>query len=697
MTPPGRRLQPLLHDLVACVAAPTQAWSQADGQVRAHGAQGYFHSDVRVLREAVLTVDGHEPEGIATSRSSAAEVRFIGLARLLGDVTPDPTVRIERVRRVAAGGVEEELRVVSTAGEVVEGAIEVAVTSDLAALALVKVGNAPQPFAPERDGAALVWRGDGVGVRLDAVDADIRTDGPVVRLRWTVRLAPRESWRGSWGVQAHDARAVAMAPADRPRWDDVVVSADDRRLPALVRTSLDDLSGLAMAPATEPAETFLAAGAPWFFTLFGRDSLWAARLLLPFGTELAASTLRVLSARQGRQVDPATAEAPGKVLHEMRRGAFSVDEGHGRGITLPPVYFGTVDATPLWVCLLHDAWRWGMPPTEVEALLPHLERALAWMTEHGDTDGDGFLEYIDEHGLGLANQGWKDSGDSVQWRSGRLAEPPVALCEVQGYAYEAAMSGAALLEAFGRPGADRWRTWAADLAERFRKAFWVETPEGRFPAIAIDGDGRPVDSLTSNIGHLLGTGLLDASEEATVVRHLTSPAMDGGFGLRTMASSMSGYAPLGYHLGTVWPHDTAIAIAGMVRAGHGAAAASLVDGLLAAGTSFDGRLPELFGGDARGDVAHPVPYPAACRPQAWSAAGGAYLVAALLGLSADVPGGRLTVSPVRPSPVGALRVEGLRIAGAPLAIRTDADGRLLAAVTDAPVQVVTARLPPNSP
>jgi len=592
------------------------------------------------------------------------------------------------VRRVSADGVQEEVRIVSTASETVRTVVEVAIAADLAALEAVKVGAVPEPAAPRSDGGALGWSDGAVTVVLDAGDAEVVVDGPRVFLRWPVSLDPRESWRGAWGVRARDEKPVVVAPRRRPSWDDVVVVADDRRLGALVRSSLDDLSGLAMAPAADPGETFLAAGAPWFFTLFGRDSLWAARLLLPFGTELAAATLRVLAGMQGTRVDPESAEAPGKVLHEIRRAAFHVEEGHGRGITLPPVYFGTVDATPLWVCLLHDAWRWGMSAAEVEALLPHAERALDWMTAFGDSDGDGFLEYVDEHGLGLANQGWKDSGDSVQWRVGGLAEPPVSLCEVQGYAYEAAVSGAALLDAFGRPGGDRWRQWAADLAERFRRAFWVESPEGRYPAIALDGDGKPVDSLTSNIGHLLSTGILDADEEATVVGHLTSPRLDGGFGLRTMATSMSGYAPLGYHLGTVWPHDTAIVVAGMVRAGHGDAAASLVDGLLAAGTSFDGRLPELFGGDARGDVRHPVPYPAACRPQAWSAAGGASLAAALLGLSADVPNRRLTVAPVVPSPAGALRVEGLRVAGSPLAVRTDADGTLLDVSTDADLQVV---------
>jgi glycogen debranching enzyme len=678
----------LLHDLVACVAAPTQAWSGDDGQVREQGVQGFFHSDVRVLSSVLLTLDGSEPESIAVTRRGAGEVRFIGLARELGDDTPDPTVRVERVRRVSADGVEEEVRVVSTASETVATVVQVSVAADLAALEAVKVGAVLEPVPPRSDGGALGWSDGAVTVELDAGDAEVVVEGPRVFLRWPLTLGPRESWSTSWRVRARDEKAVVVAPTSRPDWDDVVVEADDRRLGALVRSSLDDLTGLAMAPAAAPGETFLAAGAPWFFTLFGRDSIWAARMLLPFGTGLAASTLRVLAGMQGRRVDPANAEAPGKVLHEVRRGEFHVEEGHGRGITLPPVYFGTVDATPLWVCLLHDAWRWGMPAAEVEALLPHAERALDWMAEFGDSDGDGFLEYADEHGLGLANQGWKDSGDSVQWRVGGLAQPPVSLCEVQGYAYEAAMSGAALLDAFGRPGGDRWRAWAARLAERFRSAFWVETPDGRYPAIALDGNGKPVDSLTSNIGHLLGTGILDADEEAAVVGHLTGPELDGGFGLRTMSTAMTGYAPLGYHLGTVWPHDTAIVVGGMVRAGHGAAAASLVDGLLAAGASFDGRLPELFGGDARGEVQHPVPYPAACRPQAWSAAAGASMAGALLGLSADVPAGRLTVAPVAPSPVGALRVDGLRVAGAPLAVRTDAAGGLLDVRTDAGLEIV---------
>ena len=375
-----------------------------------------------------------------------------------------------------------------------------------------------------------------------------------------------------------------------------------------------------MARPTAPEDVFYAAGAPWYLTLFGRDSLWAARLVLPLDLTPARGTLRTLAALQGTVVDEERAEQPGKIMHELRRGAFELGS-----MSLPPLYYGTIDATPLWVCLLHDAWRAGLPEEDVVALLPALEAALGWLLEHFDADGDGFGEYRDATGRGLANQGWKDSRDSVRFADGRVAEGPVALCEVQGYAHEAARSGAALLDAFGRPGAERLRSWAADLAIRFRSTFWCGTGAERYPALALDGQKRRVDALTSNIGHLLGTGLLEAEEELLIARRLASPALDSGLGLRTMSAEDAGYSPLSYHCGSVWPHDTAIAVAGLARAGLTEHAAGLVEGLLRASVAFDQRLPELWSGEGR-----PVPYPASCRPQAWSAAA-AVVVAQVLG------------------------------------------------------------------
>ena len=294
------------------------------------------------------------------------------------------------------------------------------------------------------------------------------------------------------------------------------------------------------------------------------------------------------------------------------------------------------------------------------------------MRDYGDSDGDGFLEYVDTTGHGLANQGWKDSADSIQWNDGTLAEGPIALCEVQGYAYEAAVGGAELLDAFGRPGADDWRRWAERLKERFAEAFWVTHPDGDYPAVALDAAKRRVDSVTSNIGHLLGTGILTREQAALVARRLAAPDMDSGYGLRTLSSTARGFWPLSYHGGSVWAHDTAIAIAGLVREGHVEVADALADGLLAAAEGFGYRMPELHAGDAAADTAAPIPYPAACRPQAWSAAAAVAVLAARLGLDADAGAGRFDV---RPSPgAGTIRVTGLRFAGASHTVSVGADG-----------------------
>jgi glycogen debranching enzyme len=418
---------------------------------------------------------------------------------------------------------------------------------------------------------------------------------------------------------------------------------------------------------------FLGAGAPWFLTLFGRDSIWAARLLLPFGWELAGGTLRALAAFQGKRVDHRTGEAPGKIPHELR----PTSRESARGDGLPALYYGTVDATPLWVCLLHDAWRWGMPPAAIRALLPRMNDALAWMRDHGDADGDGLLEYRDHSGTGLANQGWKDSHDAIRFASGHLASPPVTLCEVQGYAYQAASVGADLLDAFGEPGAAEWRAWAARLGQAFRSSFWVTDPAGDYPALALDGRKRKVDAVTSNMGHLLGTGMLTAQEESQVADRLSRPDLDSGFGLRTMSAASGGYSPLSYHCGSVWSHDTAIAILGLVRSGHHAAAASLADGLLEAAMAFDGRLPELFAGHSRTDVPWPAPYPPSCRPQAWAAAAAGAVIQAILGLDVNVPAGTVRMAPPRLTsrvPPAPLRVDGLVAGHETFSAGLDADG-----------------------
>ncbi|MBC3761798.1 amylo-alpha-1,6-glucosidase [Quadrisphaera sp. RL12-1S] len=681
-----RLLQPWLHDLVAALAPPVQLWCGPGGAVGAvgdlgtsDGTQGLWCGDVRVLSALVATVGGAAPTSVLAAPDGADGQLVVSVARHLGDDAPDPTVRLEQRRRVTPDGLAEELVLVSSARTPVSTEVTVHLAADLVAMDVVKGGRSAPAVAPRADDdGGLSWQRDGVSARVVAPGAVVVVRGALAALTWRVDLAPGQRWSAAWRVEARDEGAV-VGPAPRAGWaDQLAVSSGDQRLARWVARSLEDLEALRMRTTGGAAgpmgdDVFLAAGAPWYFTLFGRDSLWAARMLLPLGTDLAASTLRVLAARQGVRDDAETGEEPGKILHEVRRAASEAEQAGGTAF-LPPVYYGTVDATALWVCLLHDAWRWGLPAADVEPLLGHLERALEWMARAADR-GDGFLRYAGAGaGTGLANQGWKDSGDAVQWSDGRLAAGPIALCEVQGYAHEAALGAAALLDAFRRSGGDRWRAWAADLATRFRERFWVEGELGRHVAIALDATGAPVDSVTSNPGHLLGTGLLSAAESALVARRLVQPDLAEGRGLRTMSSLMAGYSPLSYHGGSVWTHDTAIAITGAARDGHAEAVSVLSTGLLEAAEAFGYRVPELHGGEARsgpGGVPAPVPYPASCRPQAWSAASAVAVLAAVLGVRPDVPGGHLAVAPVPGSPFGALQVAGLRVAGSPLRVAVD--------------------------
>ncbi|MFC0006199.1 amylo-alpha-1,6-glucosidase [Micromonospora siamensis] len=689
-----RHLQPLLHELVGVLLAPTSALGDRAGQINPTGVQGVFHADARVLSRAQLRVDDREPEAIAHGPHGPHGVRFVGLARWLGDPGPDPTVRVERTRRVGPHGLDEEVRLVSTATVPVAATVTVDLGCDLAPVERVKSGAQTTPVEAKlgRPGE-LSWTADGTTVTVTAdgarVDAD-RDRATAPRLAWPVELPAGCEVTLRWRLRVDDPRAVVAAAAGEPDWSRPELRADDRRLVRLLDRSLDDLRGLRLVDTVDGRDVFLGAGVPWFLTLFGRDSLWAARMMLPLGTGLAAGTLRVLARRQGARVDPASGEAPGKILHELRRGEFSP----GGSLRLPPAYYGTVDATMLWVALLHDAWRWGLPADQVEPLLPHLEAALGWLGDHADADGDGLVEYVDTTGHGLANQGWKDSGDSIRFRDGGLAAPPIVLAEVQGYAYQAAVNGADLLDAFGRPGADRWRGYADRLATAFRDRFWVDGGAGGpRPALALDRDKRPVDSLTSNIGHLLGTGLLDGAEETRVADLLASAALSGGFGLRTMSTDDAGFAPLSYHCGSIWAHDTAIVLAGLARAGFRDAALGLADGLLGAAEAFDYRLPELYGGDDRGLLGRPVPYPAACRPQAWSAASAVLLLQAAAGLQPDVPNGRVALRPLAGPELGALRVNGLRVADTDVTVEVDHTGHATATGLPQGITVTTPSVP----
>ena len=673
--------QPYLHDLISCVHAPSVVIGGADGQLRHHGVHGWLRDDRRLLSRLELRLDDVEPEPVGHALFGAAGARFTAVVRHLGDPHADPTVRLERSRQIGAGQVRERFELVNDARVPVHTTLTVRLGADLCAVAELKQGRA-RPMAPitVRDGT-LEW-GDETTVRtsVDPSPEQIRTETEGASLSWRVTVPSHERWCCELRFDI-DPVGLFSEPADQRALPGSLRSGSPD-LDRLFERSRLDLSALRLSDPDRPRDVFLAAGSPWFFTLFGRDSLWTARMLLPLGTEIAAGTLRVLARRQGSRHDPETAERPGRIPHEVRRPSPTGDE-----LPLPPLYYGTIDATPLWVVLLAEAWRWGMAEAEVRALLPNLQAALDWIIGPADEDEDGFLDYLDVEGNGLANQGWKDSGDSIQWPDGRIAEPPISLCEAQAYAYQAAVAGADLLDAFGTDG-HRYRQWAQRLRTRFRDSFWVEDADGRFPALALDGRKRPVPSVTSNLGHLLGTGLLDEHESALVAGRLAGHDLDSGHGLRTMSTSATGFNPLGYHTGSVWPHDTAIAVRGLSLAGASDTAASLADGLVRAAAAFDHRMPELYGGtDAhRGDPA--LAYPAACRPQAWSAAAVFFLVRSALRLEVDIPAGTLHLDP---DPAFAhwfpLDLGNLRLAGHPLHVRVDSSG-LAFVRTSAPVRLL---------
>jgi glycogen debranching enzyme len=679
--------QPYLHELITTVRAPALALSGSDGQIRPLGASGVYVSDRRVLSCLILNVDQAEPMVIRGQSVDADTARFNYVVPGLGDPGPDPTVHIERTRQMSAEGLTETIEIQSRAREPISCTVTLTLASDYADMSVVKSGRPTFPVKAERSGpAALRWRGNGgVTTIVSASPEPSETDLRAGTFLWQLELASSERILLTLTVatSAPGATAVALPPS-RPRsFREPAVIGGDHRLAQLIRHSAADLDALRMADPQDPTDNFLGAGAPWYLTLFGRDSIWAARMLLPWGTDIAAGTLRTLARRQGRRTDPATAEQPGKILHEIRPtqtdfGDWTHASSEEHRLVLPPLYYGTVDATALWISLLHDAWRWGMPTNEVQGLLPALELALTWLADHS-LDERGFLSYSDPSGHGLANQGWKDSVDAVQFSDGVLAKAPIALAEAQAYAFAAAVHGSALLSAFGRAGAADWTTWAADLQTRFRTHFWVPDREGAYPAIALDGDGRQVDTVTSNIGHLLGTGLLSNDEEALVALRLLTPEMDSGFGIRTLSARSRGFNPLGYHTGSVWTHDTAIALSGLAVTPTAPAtdgARRLLLGLLDAAPAFDYRMPELFAGVQRMPGVGPLPYPASCRPQAWSAASAAVLLTAILGMRADVPNGAVHFRPLRPSPVGEVTVRGLTVAGRVLDVHVTFDGQL---------------------
>jgi len=450
----------------------------------------------------------------------------------------------------------------------------------------------------------------------------------------------------------------AEAEAEYGVWHDRAarIRSDGELLDLAIRRSIADLR-LLRNDGPMRGEHYVAAGVPWFATLFGRDSIITSLEVLPFMPDVARETLRVLADWQATEDDPERDMEPGKILHELRVGELA------RTGELPHrPYYGSIDATPLWLVLLDETYRWTGDLDMVRSLWPNALAALGWIDRYGDRDGDGFVEYERRTPQGLLNQGWKDSGDGIRHRDGSVAVAPIALVEVQGYVHDAKRRMASLAGRLDQPElAQRLETEADELARRFDAAFWM--PDVNYYAIALDRDKRQVGTIGSNPGHCLWSGIVPPERADAVVDRLLDPSMDSGWGIRTYASGQPGYNPVGYHTGTVWPHDNALIAAGMKRVHRHDAADRVASRIFeAAQHSPDFRLPELFCGFDRGLADVPVPYPVACSPQAWSAGTSLSLLQTMLGMHADAARDLLELDrPHLPAWLGKVTVHELRV------------------------------------
>lgn len=627
------------------------------GDVTPGSVEGLFMVDTRVLSRWNLLLNTQRVDALSVSPNGPFSATFVG--RVHDPSTVDAPISVVQ-RRHVGHGMREDLEIRNYSPNAVDLCVELVATSDFAGLFDVKAGAAPglpaATISPTVTGAKIVaLNGEGAVeatfVSCSAVPDRINGD----RLTWDITVGPGERWTNcllvgvvvngaelepSYGCGQPIDKAVPVSRLRQWRANVTAIECDWPVLSTAVERSAEDLGALRIFDPNHPDRVVVAAGAPWFMTLFGRDSLLASWMALPLDQELAKGVLRELAESQGGRVDPTTEEQPGRILHEVR-----FDSASSRLLGGSNIYYGTIDATPLFVMLVAELARWtGITSTIVE-LMPAVDRALAWITDYGDRDGDGFIEYLRSDPSGLENQGWKDSWDGVRHHDGTVAKAPIALCEAQGYVYAAYRGRAELGRALNEPIAetDAFDARADKLREAFDEAFWLE--DDGWYAIGLDAEKSRIGSLTSNIGHLLWTGIVPEKRASRIAEQLAGPAMFSGWGLRTLAENANGYNPLSYHCGSVWPHDTALAVAGLARYGCDREAQLLTEGLLAASAHSGGRLPELFAGFARDDLPSPIPYPASCSPQAWAAASPLLLVRAMLGLEPNLLTGTVRLRP----------------------------------------------------
>ncbi|QGZ51404.1 glycogen debranching protein [Streptomyces sp. QHH-9511] len=631
---------PSVHTALISVALPALAVSAEHGQLTGHGLEGVYLAGRRLLSRCVLRVAGREPLAVQGRSAGADRAVFLGVLRTAGDTGPDPGLVVERSR--GADGTER-ITLRSAAGRPIRLPVEIALGTDLAYLGAVAAGRAGPELSASVHGTGLRWTADDgrhVAVTADPPPTDAMAAAGL--LRWEIELEPGAARTIELRVRG-DRTPRPAGPqgsgSGRPGGQvlaEARAEGDDPRVEEFLRTSVDDLRALLQRDPSHPADIHLAAGVPWRCGPATAEALWAARMVLPLGTRLAVTTLRALARVQLGGQGPESGRIPGPL--------------RDAGPYLPPRCTG-IEATLAFPVVLAEARRWGLPERDLAELLPAAERCLGWL--RAATGTNGFVP---------------DPGPAGPWRA-----------ETQAHAHRAAVLGADLLDACGRPGGDAWREWAGVLRERFRAEFWLEDRSGGRPAAARVRGGRPWTQLGGWAAHLLDTGLsgggrhapglLDKAGTEQLARLLGTPVLDSGWGLRSLATKEPGHNPFGHRAGAVRVHETAVAVGGLAAAGYEREAASLLRGVLDAAEAFGHRLPEMYAGEQRTAGSLPVPHPAACRPAAVAAAAGVHLLTALAGIRPDAPDRTVALHPVRSAPLGAVRLSGLRVAEEPFAVR----------------------------
>jgi glycogen debranching enzyme len=682
-------------DVITINRGQTFMVSGLDGVVRGASEQGLFTRDVRFLSHYRYKINGRKWSLVTSSAVSHSSARFeFTNPALLSASGPIPKHVVGfSVERAVSGGVHEELDLVNYRRVPVQLTLEIELGTDFADLFEVR-GHHPRirrtistEWDPEHQRLHTAYSRDryraGFTYQFERNSTPGRHRGSM--LQFDIILQPGEPWHMcAYLIPEVDGVAFAplpqcyqAGPEDRTgfekRWRAAVthIRASDDTMTRTVCQAAEDLVSLLMKGQNPGTPCVVAAGAPYFVALFGRDSIITGLQTLSLDRSFSLGALEALAAYQATAADDFRDADPGKILHELRVGELA------RFGQIPHTpYYGSADATLLYPILLHETYLWTGDRKLLDTYLPAAERCVEWMDRYGDRDGDGFQEYRTRSPRGIKHQGWKDSGDGIVYGDGRPVEPPIALCELQGYVYDAKQRMAALYASLGQEARAAHLCAEADaLFERFNEAFWMED-EGTY-AFGLDAQKQRIASVVSNAGHCLWSGIVPPSRAGRVVARLLSEDMWSGWGVRTLSASHPAFNPFAYQRGSVWPHDNALIAAGCKRYGYDAAAGQIAHGIFAAASLFQGyRLPELMSGHQRKALGFPVQYLGVNIPQAWASGSAFLLLQAILGLRADAPQERLYLAPALPPWLTLVEVEHLRVGRARVSLRCWRQGKV---------------------